>query len=291
MLGVEVNDIMNEQLLQKVDDAKNILHKYCESDKKVACLFSGGKDSCVMYYLLKELGLISRVYFLYNGSGMETDEFSKFIKTNYPLVDWVISPENKPLDEIWKENRRLPNLSPTPVEYKSLTHFPQYNDDNKYQMYCCYKIRYKAKWDILRHYDYIIAGFKNTDPTNRYLVNGGVTTTMYKKLYINPLYAWTDDDCWDLIHECSIPVSSDYELFKGTYTCPLCCVYTKHRSDLNLNILKTHYPDLLKRYQDVAKYCYDNNAYLQSKYKDWEEYFYVWLNKDVYRQRCADGTL
>ena len=273
---------MDQNLELKVEEAKNIILNNFKSEEKdkYAGLFSGGKDSLIVYNLLKELNLTDDIYFLYNKSGMETEGFINFMNKNYPNVNWV-GPD-KPLDEIWKENKWLPEVRPV-FNFENLTKKFIYNDENKYQLYCCYRYRYGEKFKVLLNYKYVFTGTKNQDITNSHTIKSAVYS-LHEWTYISPIYNWTNNECWNYINEKGIEYSIDYERLGGNYTCPLCsCMYNANKR--NIVQLGIYYPELLQRYKDAAKYCYENNEKLQEIFSDWEDYFNCWLNKNEYRSR------
>ena len=276
---------MEFNLQEKVTEAKNIILDNFKKDEKTACLFSGGKDSIIIYDLLKELNLLDDIYFLYNKSGMETDGFINYMQENYPNVHWV-GPD-KPIDEIWKENCHLPEVRPI-FDFSKLTEKFRYNDENKFQLYCCYRIRHGEKFKVLLKYKYVFTGTKKQDVTNSHTIKSPVYK-LHNWIYINPIYNWTNEDCWNYIHEKGIQPCIDYELLGGNYTCPLCCALHNIRKNM-IEKLENYYPDLLERYKNAAKYCYEHNEDLQKIFSSWEEYFEYWLDKDKYRKKVYNIT-
>lgn len=102
---------------------------------------------------------------------------------------------------------------------------------------------------------------------------------------INPLFAWTSEDCWNYIKENNLEICKDYNILEKTRTCLLCNWITSANNNDMVTKLKSYYPDTYNKYIDLAKYCYNNNVELQKIFSSYEEYFTLWLDKNKMLER------
>lgn len=264
-------------LNEKVNESIKLINDNISDNDKLALSFSGGKDSTIVYNILKSMGIVDKVDIYYRQSGMETDNMKDFLNKipnlKYSGVNIV--------DEI-KNKKYLPLTTSVirTLQYKGI-------DLTDLHIFCC-KARNKVQFDIFKNYNIIFKGIRLTDydKMHRYIpVPVPVTETEYKYKIVNPLINWKSEDCWNYIKENNIELCSDYETIGKTRTCLLCNTVSVTTNLAIREKLKNNYTELYNKYLELAKYCYDNNEELQKIFSSYEEYFELWINKDKMLER------
>ena len=264
-------------LNEKINESIKLINDNISDNDKLALSFSGGKDSTIVYNILKSMGIVDKVDIYYRQSGMETDNMKDFLNKipnlKYSGVNIV--------DEI-KNKKYLPLTTSVirTLQYKGI-------DLTDLNIFCC-KARHKVQFDIFKNYNIIFKGIRLTDydKMHRYIpVPVPVTETEYKYKIVNPLINWKSEDCWNYIKENNIELCSDYETIGKTRTCLLCNMVSVTTNLAIREKLKNNYTELYNKYLELAKYCYDNNEELQKIFSSYEEYFELWINKDKMLER------
>jgi 3'-phosphoadenosine 5'-phosphosulfate sulfotransferase (PAPS reductase)/FAD synthetase len=280
---MEESNMLSERLQNLVNEAKDIiLNNYNESEP-MGMLFSGGKDSTTIAHILSQLDIYDKIHMLYLSTGFETDAMKRHL-AKFPTIEWI--GPSKPLDEIWKAEGHLPVCRPVSIKTSVVYNNINYNDpDKRYWLYCCYRIRYSKKFKKLSEYNChkIITGMKAADHSNGRYVKAEVVRKLDME-YISPIYNWVNDDVYEYLTHEGVSLCEDYERMDGMYSCPLCCAYGE-RNRINLENLKKYYPEILQRYMDAAKYCYEHSEDIQEIFTSWEDYWETWLDTAKYRER------
>lgn len=267
-------------LEEKVNESIELINSNIKDDDKLALSFSGGKDSTIVYNILKSMGILDKVDIYYRQSGMETKNMIAFLNKipniKYSGVNIV--------DEI-KSKKYLPLANSTikKLQYAAI-------DLTAFDLYCC-KARHRKQFKIFKNYNVIFKGIRYTDyyKLHKYIpVPVPVIETEYKYKIVNPLINWVSDDCWNYIKENNIDICNDYEIVGKTRTCLLCSMNKPESNGKIVELLKNKYTDLYNKYLDLAKYCYDNNEILQKIFSSYEEYFNIWLDKDKMLERLLN---
>ena len=113
-------------------------------------MFSGGKDSVVVRYLLESCG-INHVKYYYMASGIEGPYLKNYLLENYPDVEWLIPKTNNVFEE-WKQRKFVPYSMAKDKRYIAAL-----------QRFFCCKSHYLLKANALRPYTNIIMGVRETD--------------------------------------------------------------------------------------------------------------------------------
>lgn len=264
-------------LNEKINESIKLINDNISDNDKLALSFSGGKDSTIVYNILKSMGIVDKVDIYYRQSGMETDNMKEFLNKipnlKYSGVNIV--------DEI-KNKKYLPlTLSIVkPLQYEGI-------DLTNLNLFCC-KARHRVQFDIFKNYNIVFKGSRLTDYDTLHKtipVPMPVTETKYKYKIINPLVNWESEDCWNYIKENNIEICNDYETIGRTRTCLLCNMWDVTTNSVIREKLKNNYTELYNKYLELAKYCYDNNEELQKIFSSYEEYFELWINKDKMLER------
>lgn len=175
-----------------IKDTIDRIKKYEPSDGYYLA-FSGGKDSTVLYDLVKKSGVKYDVH--YNVSPIDPPELLKFIRTHYPEVNWEYHARGW-----WKI-----------VVQKGLP--------TRLNRWCCEVLR-ESGGEGRR----VLTGIRWDESAPRKKRKFIELSANGKKYTVNPLLDWTEKDIWDYIKANNLPHCSLYdEGFKriGCILCPL----------------------------------------------------------------------
>lgn len=160
-----------------------------EQDKPYHVAFSGGKDSIVMYDLVKRAGVKYQAYFAL--STVDPPVLTRFIRTFYPEVIFL-KPELSMYRLIIKKG--VPIRSNT----KSGGRF------------CCAYLKEYAGIG-----EFVVLGIRWAESANRKRTRNffehDTRKIMAGKMYLNPIIDWSDQDIWDYIHSHKLPYPELYD--------------------------------------------------------------------------------
>ena len=186
--------------------AIEVLKKY-EPFKGYHLAFSGGKDSVVVYDLVKKAGVRYQVY--YYCTTVDPPELLKFIKKYYPEVIWL-----RPRKSMYQLiiDRGLPIRT---------------------GRFCCQELKEYAGDGEL-----VITGVRAEESKSRSKHNIYEKDTRKEKWYLRPILDWLEWEIWEYTEENNLPVCELYEQGYnriGCVGCPMAYYKTRQR-ELN------HYP-------------------------------------------------
>lgn len=190
--------------------------------------FSGGKDSQVCYDLCKRSGIKFRAVF---NHCFESSETLKFIRENYPEVEWRREVKQGFFENISKNHA---SILPT-VEFA----------------YCCEDYKHNAKY-----VDYAsIVGVRKSESAKRsqrkvletknkttLKKNSGTIYSLFdtscvasgaaSEIQLKPIVDWTDDDVWDYVRRHNLPVNPEYKNARrvGCLICPKANLTSNYRA-------------------------------------------------------------
>lgn len=169
-------------LHNKIDRSKRFLEKVVETMDNLHIANSGGKDSTVVYFLVKEMGLNLPVF--HNNTTIDPDGTLTFIREVMP--ETII---NRPEETFYQLVAR--KAFPTRIN-----------------RYCC---------EILKESGGIgkntIEGVRASESTNRQgreYIECDRRPSMKGSQHIYPIYDWSDDDVWAYIRAKGLPVAPCY---------------------------------------------------------------------------------
>lgn len=241
---------MSTKLDKLIEASKKIILDSCKDSSKNLVLFSGGKDSVVLYDICKK----ENIPFLFTmiTIGGDPDMRLEYIKTNFPDVE-IYYPQ-KTIFDFFKFKTYLPDakdpyyLQPVKTIYMQVTEGFEHKltgerKDEKYS-----KVADK--------------NLKRSLPA------------------IRPLWDWTKEDINEYMKENNIPVNPEYEAtgIDKTIYFPLGCAVTKKYRIA----AEKAFPELATKVKDAAQFCYDNNPSIREKYKSADEYYQWYINQDFY---------
>lgn len=263
---------MTDELKQKIEESKQIITDNYTKDDNACFLFSCGKDSMIVDYLLKELGFRDYIYQFYTSSGFETNSIKEVLKKRPDIITI-----NTNVEQYMRENKIFYISNYIQGLYK------QYGMDifnNK--LSCCDYMHLKQS-KIINKFDILFTGCKKVDISNSLFIRKSVIKENNKTI-ISPIFNWTEDECWDFIKENNIETCKDYDTFGSVLSCPLCPMYDSNNK--NIEKLKENYPELYTRYMDLIKYLYENRPDMQELFGSLEEFQKAYLDRKYYYQKA-----
>lgn len=209
-------------LEHKVNEAIEFL-KENEPPEGYDIKFSGGKDSIVMYDIVKRSGVKYTIY--YNFTTIDPPEVTRFILKNYPEVVWLRPKKN------------------------FFQYLLQIGLPTKVKRWCCTKLKHRIHdGSASRHK---VLGIRAEESKKR--AERGQKSEFLdgkKTVVYSPIFYFTESDVWDYIDANSLAYPSLYdEGFSriGCVICPYIC-----RSGGVLEMHKKKWPQLYKKFEEVV---------------------------------------
>jgi phosphoadenosine phosphosulfate reductase len=221
--------------------------------------FSGGKDSIVIYDLVKRAEVSFDVHF--NQTTIDPPEIYEFIKTNYPEIQWE-SPKRSMFAAI--KSRQIP---PT-----------------RRVRYCCAEL--KELHGIGR---VLVTGVRRAESNARkdrpiY----GESKLNSKTIYLNPIVDWELEDVWDYIKKYKLKYPSLYDNGYDRIGCIMCPLQNRYGMLKDAIRFPKHYKAYLKAFEKVLINCKERNSpkkYATLKWKTPEDIMFWWIY-GIHRQDC-----
>ena len=230
----------------KVNKAIEIIQKY-KPPEGYHVAFSGGKDSVVVYDLVKKTRVKHKAYFCV--TTVDPPELLKFIKQNYPEVIWL-----RPKKSMYKliQDRGLPIRS----------------RPGKQGRFCCKELKEYAGDNQT-----IVTGIRWAESNSRKCREFYEKDTRKNKWYVNPIIDWQEWEVWEYIEKNKLPVCELYDQgFNriGCIGCPMAYYKTRQR-ELN------RYPRYKNMYLKAIKKRMDKGFF--KKFKDANDVYEWWVGK------------
>lgn len=187
---------MTQMLLNgnsRIEEAIYILREH-EPKGGYYLAFSGGKDSIVIYHLAKLAGVKFEAHF--HVTTLDPPEVMRFIKDQYPDVIW-----DRPKMSFFQlivKNRMLPTRK---------------------IRFCCRMLKEVGGKDCV-----VITGIRGAESFRR-SQRKSVEISRDKKLgkmFVHPIFDWTEVDVWDYIRHYEIPYCQLYDMGWSRIGCLFC---------------------------------------------------------------------
>lgn len=208
--------------------------------------FSGGKDSTVLYDLTVRTGVKLDAH--YNVSGIDPPELVRFIKANYPTVEFR-------------------------VQQRSLFKAVQTNGlPTRMRRWCCRYI--KESGGAGRR---ILMGIRWAESTRR--KGRRMVEACYKdesRLYVNPIIDWTDQDVWNYIRECNLDYCSLYDEGFERLGCILCPMAPKWQRLAQAE----RWPKIADAWKRAAIRYWNRGTKGGQRFSSGEQFFDWWMQNE-----------
>lgn len=221
-----------------------------EQDKPYHVAFSGGKDSIVMYDLVKRAGVAHQAYFAL--STVDPPELTRFIHTFYPEVIFL-HPQFSMYQLIIKKGlpiRSIPGLG---------------------GKFCCeYLKEYAGKGEL------VVTGVRSDESPKRKLTRRyfeiDTRERMQGKMYLNPIIDWAEKHVWGYIHSHRLPYPELYNCGFSRIGCIGCpnAYYKTRQKVLNM------YPRFKRMYLKAIRKRMELGFFPQ--FKDEQDVFNWWVS-------------
>ena len=234
----------------------DFIRKYKPKDQPYFLGFSGGKDSIVMYDLVKKAGV--EVISYYSATGIDPPEIVKFIKKHYP-------------DVIHKR----PNHNGTKSFFGMIQIF---GAPTIFSRWCCSALK---KWPVairkvpLRHR---LLGIRREESSKRAKKPNPEKVRKMNIWMYYPIFEWLEWEIWDYIEENNLSYCLLYdEGFSriGCVVCPFLC--SKNQSELNRN--KKRWPKHYVAFEKAMKKLWDTREKKRQLEKGYSKNFDEFLDK------------
>lgn len=217
---------MTQDLQLKIQQSKQFLSNVYNSMDNLWNANSGGKDSLVVYTLIKELGLPIKSF--HNNTTIDPKGTMQFIRQN--MSDTII---NQPKETFYQL-----------VERKGLP--------TRLNRFCC-EILKESSGKAINTIEGVRAAESRARST-REPITCDTRKSMKNSKHIYPILYWSDKDIWNFIHDRNLQVAPCYEYFDrlGCVGCPLV--------NSNKRIYEfSHHPKILKNIEKAIGKGMNNN--------------------------------
>lgn len=189
------------------------------------CAFSGGKDSIVLYDLVKKSGVKYRIIF--NKTTVDPIELLNFIKENYSEVEWI-----KPKKSMFQliAEKGLPT---------------------RLHRWCCEHLKHNSFTE-----NTMLIGIRKQESFKRSQRKEVELNRNSKggKMIISPILEWTEAEIWEYIKENNLKFPELYKK-QDRIGCVLCPLQNQRKMIRDLR----DYPKFAKAYEDAC------NKYLENQ--------------------------
>ena len=226
--------------------------------------FSGGKDSTVMYDLVKRAGVKYDAH--YNFTTVDPPELVTFIRKQYPEVHW-----ERPKETMYALIERM-MIPPT-----------------RLMRYCCRILKEHGGEGRV-----CVTGIRAEESQQRASRAEVDVARLTGKENVNPIFMWSQNDIWQYINERRLPYCSLYdEGFDrlGCVGCPMAGAKEREREFARWSGIERAYIAACQKAVDRRA---EKGKQAETSWKNGQEMFDWWMERDAdrlagARQKEADG--
>ena len=242
--------------------------------------FSGGKDSQVLYHLVKLSGVKAKTHM--NLTSVDPPEVIRFVKTQYPDVE-LIKPKMSIYEACKKEG-----ILPTRTIRWCCAEFKETGGAGKVTLIGIRKeesARRAKRGEISTN----IKGKRTEETFDQWSEHEEKMVTCVggkDKILVSPIIYWTERDVWEFVNTNRIPHCKLYDEGYSRIGC-ICCPMSSYRHKLR-DIRK--YPHVKRGWLKAIQWLIDN-GYVNRNFQDAETGFRWWISGKSFDKFYADEVL
>lgn len=231
--------------------------KQYEPEKGYYVAFSGGKDSIVVYDLVKRAGVKYDAHI--NITTVEPPEILQFIRTYYPEVEWI--KPKKSMFRLIKEK----GIPPT-----------------RTVRYCCYELKeMNGKGRV------VVVGVRRQESTRRKNRPVFHNSERVKDLiFLNPIVDWTEKEVWEYIHKYNLPYPCLYDEGYTRIGCILCPMHSVKQKLKDIKRYPRYYNAYLLAFDKMLKIRKEKGkSYTSVDWTTAEDVMQWWIYSGSYKKK------
>lgn len=242
--------------------------------------FSGGKDSQVLYHLVKLAGVKHKTHM--NLTSVDPPEVIRFVKTQYPDVELI-----KPRMSIY-EMAKKKHILPTMTLRWCCAEYKETSGAGKVTLIGIRKeesSRRAKRGEISLN----IKGKRNEEAFDQWSEHGEQMVACVggkDKILLSPILYWTAWDVWEFLNTNGIPHCELYDQGYARIGC-ICCPMSslkQKRKDIE------RYPHVKRNWMKVIQWLKDN-GYSEHTEESTETHFRWWISSKSFDKFYADEFL
>lgn len=242
--------------------------------------FSGGKDSQVLYYLVKLAGVKHKTHM--NLTSVDPSEVIRFVREQYPDVEMI-----KPKMSIYDMAKKK-HILPTRRLRWCCAVFKEMSGAGKVTLIGVRK-QESARRAKREEVSTNIKGKRNEETFDQWSEHEEKMITCVggkDKILVSPIIYWTERDVWEFLNTNRIPHCKLYDEGRKRIGC-LCCPISNYKQKLR-DIRE--YPHVKRGWLRAIQWLIDN-GYINHNFKDAETGFRWWISDNSFEKFYADEFL
>ena len=242
--------------------------------------FSGGKDSQVLYYLVKLAGVKHNTHM--NLTSVDPPEVIRFVKQHYPDVKLI-----KPRMSIYDMAKKK-HILPTRRFRWCCAEYKEMSGEGKVALIGVRKqesSRRAKREEVSTN----IKGKRVEETFDQWSEHEEQMVTCVggkDKILVSPIIYWTEQDVWEFLNRNGIPHCKLYDEGRTRIGC-LCCPMSNYKQKLK-DIRE--YPHVKRGWLKAIQWLIDN-GYINHNFKDAETGFNWWISDKPFDKFHADEFL
>lgn len=238
-----------------------------DKDKHYIVPFSGGKDSLVVYHLMKLAGVKFEAV---HAPTIEFKETYQYIRKYFPDVR-----QQKPKRFTDRVKRKKfsgkPKTMFTLIANRKIP-------PTRQNPYCCSDL----KENVGKAGDTLALGVRREESQGR--STRGIVTFWNGKTCINPIVDWTTEEVWEFIHLYELPYNPLYDMGHDRVGCPGCPKSKNQKKELE------EHPEWYNWYLVAFKHMLENLDIDKCDWKTPQDVMRWWLG-ECEKERAMEGQL
>ena len=242
--------------------------------------FSGGKDSQVLYYLVKLAGVKHKTHM--NLTSIDPPEVIRFVREQYPDVEMI-----KPKMSIYDMAKKK-HILPTRRFRWCCAEYKEMSGAGKVTLIGVRK-QESARRAKREEISTTIKGKRVEETFDQWSEHEEQMVACVggkDKMLVSPIIYWTERDVWEFLNANSIPHCKLYDEGGKRIGC-LCCPMSNYKQKLK-DIRE--YPHVKRGWLKAIQWLIDN-GYLNHNFKDAETGFHWWISGNSFEKFYADEFL